>query len=175
MDLPYPVIIFTRVVMVTLLAKPHVGLSCAFGIDFYNTVPGILILRETKAQRGLGHIGYNGRLEVIWLLPTLLLHHARAVNAPNSTFWWWFSAASDIHLSLGILDVCSVLVSLTVSSSAVLTGHGFFTDRSLHSVQGRAKPGNGGKLSLHTELDQLGLAKPRIPSVCANKTLARWF
>lgn len=75
-------------------------------------------------------------------------------------------------LSLGILDVCSVLVS-TVSSSAVLTGHGFFTDRSLHSVQGRAKPENGGKLSLHTELGQLGLAKPRIPSVCANKTLVR--
>lgn len=39
-----------------------------------------------------------------------------------------------------------------------------FTDGPLHSVQGHVKPESRRKLSLHPELGQLGLARPRIPS-----------
>lgn len=67
--------------------------------------------RETKAQGGVGHTGNNGRLEASWLLPTLLLHHALATNAPVSIYAVDFQLAPTHVFHGPFWDVCSVLTS----------------------------------------------------------------
>lgn len=63
-------------------------------------------------RRG-NHTGNNGRLEATWLLPTLLLHHALATNAPVSIYAVDFQLAPTHVFHRPFWDVCSVLTSRT--------------------------------------------------------------